>query len=174
MTRRAVEILQRLHSGKVTGAEIGVFQGKTSAKLLGNEMLYLLMVDHWRGFSADGKVIANDRQQEKNMNTAIEATEFAKDRRKIIIKDSNDAATGIDHNSLDFVFIDANHSYEAVMEDIKSWLPKLKEGGLLCGHDYANNEYEFGNEVKRAVDESVNFYGWILELSHDFTWFCKV
>lgn len=174
MTRRAVEILQRLPSGYVIGVEIGVFQGKTSAKLLGRTDLMLFMVDNWRGFSADGKVIADDKQQETNLKTAIESTEFAKDRRNIMRTESSEAAKKIDENSMDFVFIDADHSYEAVLDDIRHWMPKLKIGGLLCGHDYANHEIELGNEVKKAVDEAVAFYGWILELSHDFTWFCRV
>jgi predicted O-methyltransferase YrrM len=38
--------------------------------------------------------------------------------------------------SLDFVFIDANHTYEAVKRDIDAWLPKMKPGGIISGHDY--------------------------------------
>jgi hypothetical protein len=43
-------------------------------------------------------------------------------------------------NSLDFVYIDANHTYEGVKEDIKYWYPKVKPGGLLLGHDYLPND----------------------------------
>lgn len=39
-------------------------------------------------------------------------------------------------NSLDFVFIDADHSYDGVMEDIKFWYPKVKQGCTFAGHDY--------------------------------------
>ncbi len=38
--------------------------------------------------------------------------------------------------SLDFVFIDGDHGYESVRDDIAAWLPKVKLGGLLAGHDY--------------------------------------
>ncbi len=38
--------------------------------------------------------------------------------------------------SIDFVFIDGDHSYDAVIKDIKAWLPKIKTGGILSGHDY--------------------------------------
>jgi cephalosporin hydroxylase len=54
-----------------------------------------------------------------------------------------------DNNSLDFVFIDANHTYEFVRKDIEAWLPKIKVGGYIGGHDYNSCE-----GVKRAVDEA--------------------
>ena len=54
--------------------------------------------------------------------------------------------------SLDFVFIDAYHSYECVSRDIDAWRPKVKRGGLLAGHDYIHwQSPEFG--VVRAVNE---------------------
>lgn len=52
--------------------------------------------------------------------------------------------------SLDFVFLDADHSYEAVKADIAAWLPKLKPGGLLAGDDYC---YPGITGVKQAVDD---------------------
>ena len=48
--------------------------------------------------------------------------------------------------SLDFVFIDGSHKYEDVVNDIKAWLPKVKKGGILSGHDYIDFD-----DVKRAV-----------------------
>jgi predicted O-methyltransferase YrrM len=50
---------------------------------------------------------------------------------------------------LDMVFIDADHKYEIVIADIRAWLPKVKPGGILCGHDYRRP----GDDVNRAVDE---------------------
>ena len=61
---------------------------------------------------------------------------------------------GFDNNSLDFVYLDARHHYEGIKEDIESWFPKVKAGGLFCGHDYLDKiigETNFG--VKKAVDE---------------------
>jgi predicted O-methyltransferase YrrM len=49
--------------------------------------------------------------------------------------------------SLDFVFIDAEHKYEFVMMDIISWLPKVKQGGVIAGHDYG------WEGVTRAINE---------------------
>jgi len=51
----------------------------------------------------------------------------------------------------DFIFIDADHSYKGVMADINAWLPLVKDGGLLTGHDYGGKRKHPG--VKKAVDE---------------------
>ena len=46
------------------------------------------------------------------------------------------AAKHFEDNSLDFVFIDADHSYESVLSDLHAWHSKVKPGGILAGHDY--------------------------------------
>ena len=66
---------------------------------------------------------------------------------------SKEAAKKFESKSLDLVFIDANHTYEAVKEDIKLWLPKVRHGGVICGHDYHRTGNIPHNGVKRAVDE---------------------
>lgn len=174
MAHRSDEILKRLPSGPVVGAEIGVFAGRTSAMLLKREDLTLYMVDPWKAFVADNIVIADDEEQEKNLSKAKDSTEFAVNRRHVIRMTSTIAAQCIDDKSLDFVFIDGDHSYLAVGADIAAWNVKLKDGGLLCGHDYANNEYIFGNEVKRAVDGYAKVHGIEVELGGDFTWFIRL
>ena len=51
--------------------------------------------------------------------------------------------------SLCCVYIDADHTYESVTEDITAWLPKIRAGGVICGHDYSGG----WKEVVRAVDD---------------------
>lgn len=65
---------------------------------------------------------------------------------------SKTAAKRFNDNSLDFVYIDADHSYEAVKNDIKLWYPKVKKGGILAGHDYISAT----PGVIKAVDECIN------------------
>ena len=63
---------------------------------------------------------------------------------------SEKAAKFFTDGCLDLVFIDANHTYPFVKQDIQLWLPKIKKGGIICGHDY-NDFMHVG--VKQAVDE---------------------
>jgi ubiquinone/menaquinone biosynthesis C-methylase UbiE len=65
---------------------------------------------------------------------------------------SLEAVNLYDDESLDFVFIDASHEYEDVKNDILAWLPKVKEGGFIGGHDYSSS----WDGVVRAVDEIFN------------------
>lgn len=62
---------------------------------------------------------------------------------------SLDASTKYPDNSLDFVFLDADHSLEGVRQDIAVWLPKLRTGGILAGHDFCS----YFPAVARAVLE---------------------
>jgi len=67
---------------------------------------------------------------------------------KIYSISSKEAAEQIPH-PLDLVFIDADHAEGAVVHDICLWLPKVREGGIVCGHDYASPKWP---GVKAAVD----------------------
>ena len=62
--------------------------------------------------------------------------------------DTDSASKEFKDNSFDLIFIDADHSYEAVKKDLDNWIPKLKPGGKISGHDYGNKE-----GVGRAVNE---------------------
>jgi len=68
---------------------------------------------------------------------------------KDIKKNSWEAANEFENESVDFIFIDADHKYESVVKDIQAWLPKLKVGGVMSGHDYTQPTAG----VKKAVEE---------------------
>jgi len=67
---------------------------------------------------------------------------------------SKEGATLFRDGVLDFVYLDGNHSLEAVTEDLNFWVPKVKSGGLVSGHDYEDCSIE-GKWcfVKSAVDK---------------------
>lgn len=160
------------------GVEVGVFGGDLSKRLLRRRDLSLDMVDSWEeaqpdgGYSRSGDFHASLDQnaQDAYMQRAMLITEFAASRRRVIRMRSVVAATHYKNESLDFVFLDADHSYEAVQADIAAWLPKVRPGGILCGHDYANEAYPLWG-VARAVDEA---FGPQVELGKNYTWRIRV
>lgn len=69
-----------------------------------------------------------------------------------LIKGMSPAAShGFKGCSLDMVWLDGDHAFETVQAELKQWSPKLRCGGILCGHDYGETLCE---GVQRAVDES--------------------
>lgn len=66
----------------------------------------------------------------------------------ILREDSAKAAARFADGSVDLLFLDADHAYEAVRRDLLAWLPKIRPGGILCGHDYTWKE-----GVRRALHE---------------------
>lgn len=71
---------------------------------------------------------------------------------RVINQDITKAASQYSDESLDFVFVDASHDYESVRNDLWTWYPKVKKGGLMAGHDYSENCLG----VKLAVDQFLN------------------
>ena len=122
---------------KLIGVEIGVSEGENARDILQNmniKMLYA--VDVWDEYHDHGK-----RTTERFLSKVYE--EFWNDVNiKIVKLDSVSASKMFKDNSVDFVYIDGNHSYKFVLKDIESWLPKIKEGGVLCGHDYKKDVLE--------------------------------
>jgi hypothetical protein len=151
-------------NGPRTGVEVGVYRGSTSARLLRNfPLLKLLMVDPWATYapehsyrkSGDGCAKFTPDQQQGNLDAAMMATEFAFGRRTIIREASTDyAATLAADRLFDFVFIDGDHTHEAVKDDIAAWWPHVRVGGIIAGDDYGHPRDRSGVwGVSRAVHE---------------------
>ncbi|MBS0605950.1 MAG: class I SAM-dependent methyltransferase [Verrucomicrobia bacterium] len=123
-----------------TIAEIGVYKGflsKCFRKYYPEAHLYL--IDPWTIYDAylekeAGPVTEDQAQMDAAYRSVREA--FEKDPHATIIKKfSTDAAHEVP-DELDFVYIDGNHSYESIKEDILTWMPKVRAGGIISGHDY--------------------------------------
>lgn len=149
------------------GAEIGVFAGELSRRLLQNPDLTLYMVDSWKQGDGgdDFHARLTQEQQDHYLGATRAATAFAGTRARILVKDSVEAAQEVPDGSLDFVFIDANHTYEACKADVQAWLPKVKPTGFIAGHDYENPGYPTWG-VKRAVEEVLG----TVEVGANYCW----
>lgn len=123
-------------NGFKTMAEVGVRRGGTTFYLLDNFPDLVIY-----GIDTNIKQFYNDNVKEKYGNRLIP-----------LEMTSEMAADHIANDSLDIVFIDANHSYEFVKQDIIKYSPKLRKNGLLTGHDI---DYP---GVNRAVTELITEY----------------
>lgn len=130
-------------------AEIGVRAG-TGLRLLALAQPDLLIgVDRW---SASGDKSKNDGPLTQKaldgfyQNLCSLRRDFWPFLR-LIRNDSVAAAAEVADGSLDFVFIDADHTYEAVRADLRAWWPKVRIGGTLAGHDF----------LERTTDDGVQF-----------------
>lgn len=81
--------------------------------------------------------------------------EYQKNPIALMRMSSEKSSKIIADKSLDLVFLDAQHEYDKVKQDIELWLPKVKDGGIICGHDYnpTNLFLEGFNGVGKAVSE---------------------
>jgi len=66
---------------------------------------------------------------------------------------SNQVLDLFEDESLDFIYIDGNHTYNSVKEDMELWFPKLKKGGLFAGHDYLRMDWENTPFSENGIDK---------------------
>ena len=106
-------------------------------------------IDPWIGGydENDGASFSNMDEVEAEFDERI----YTKYTNVIKIKElSVDACEQFEDEFFDVVYIDGDHTYNGVMSDIRSYLPKVKHGGLLCGHDYWDSGLV---APKQAVDD---------------------
>ena len=143
--QRAVYIATLIDKyGWNSGAEIGVLSGRLHFKLLVRcPGLSMIAVDSWKDKSGS----CTYQNQEANRAEFYDRSRTYGSRDRILEMDSLSAAADIPDESLDFIFIDADHSYDGCRKDILHWIPKLKQTGWILGHDFS------WPGVNRAVKE---------------------
>jgi hypothetical protein len=143
------------------GVEVGVKRGAYSEFLLRHWRGHtLISVDPWREAPTDEYLdranVEQDEQESYYTETRRRLARFGT-RSEVWRTTSVEAAGRVADASLDFVYIDARHDRESVLEDLATWFPKLRRGAIFAGHDYADGEFPNGVfGVKSAVDE---FFG---------------
>lgn len=157
-------LVQRLDRKPVV-VEIGAWLGKSSFYLTENHHQHadIYIVDTWQGTpeSLDGShKLATERDifVDFMRNMRAHHGKFTPLRAHSV-----DAARYFDDNSIDLIFIDADHSYEGAKADIEAWLPKLSAQGIIAGHDYTSSWPGVKRAVKEQFDQAVKKQGqsWI-------------
>jgi predicted O-methyltransferase YrrM len=140
-------------NNKLTIAEIGVYKGRGTSmwnvELINKNIDYdYYAIDHFLGSAEHDKNVNYYEITKQNLRPII-------DKINLIKNDSISESKNYVDGFFDVIYIDASHEYEYVKEDILTWLPKVKKGGIICGDDYiggwpgviqAVNEL-FGNKV---------------------------
>ena len=144
--------------GYKIGVEIGVESGLYSDVLLkANPNLTLYSVDPWKSYRA-----YRDHTSQEKLDRFYEETKAILapygDRSKIVRKSSMEAVNDFADNSLDFVYIDGNHAFMYVAEDIHMWLKKIRPGGIISGHDYKKHKEGVNIHVKQVVQGFTDAY----------------
>lgn len=135
------------------GAEIGVDRGAYSEVLCKlNPQLQLFSIDVWSISSKEDPNTTEARQKQYDEHYEDAKRRLAKYNCKILRQKSLEAVQNFKDNSLDFVYIDSNHSFVEVAGDIYSWEKKVKIGGIVSGHDYQHFPPAKDNHVKHVVD----------------------
>jgi glycosyltransferase involved in cell wall biosynthesis/predicted O-methyltransferase YrrM len=132
--------------------EIGSWKGMSSAYMAveianSKKNIDFYCIDTWEG-SVEHQQYGIDVSN--LYDTFLDNMSPVKKYYKGIRARSLQAVKQFEDNSLDFIFIDASHEYEDVKEDIIAWLPKVKPGGIIAGHDYLNQDFP---GVEKAVHE---------------------
>jgi hypothetical protein len=171
------EIGKEFPKGK--GVEVGTFRGEFSKEIMENWEGSLYMVDVWRPLSNEEYLDASNHGNHENQiyGEAMNNIKGFEDRAVMVRASSEIASDMFEDNSLDFVYIDANHAYDYVVQDIELWYPKIKEGGYLCGHDYINMDwYNDPNFTENGKDKHIysnNFYHGVFGVNPAVDEFCE-
>lgn len=142
--------------GYKVGVEIGTAHGRFMEYFC-KEGLVMYGVDPWFGFKGQGRLTeGEDVQNEYFEETKARLKGYA--NCTLIRKTSMEAVREFEDASLDFVYIDGNHDFSYITEDIREWEKKVRPGGVVSGHDYWDSTYSLRKRVVCHVKPAVDIY----------------
>lgn len=176
--RHAVKLIEVIRENDIkTVAEVGVYMAKTAFFVLGGVHGFEGVgeqIETWIGVDPhtilDMGKNAKRSEHEKDQGYATEKYMSAVTRMKdfpqytLLRKTSVEGAKLLPDHYFDLVYIDADHSYDHAYEDYSIWVHKVKEGGIIAGHDYdsshpgvvqAVQELFRGDEIQRGPGTTV-------------------
>lgn len=185
ITRHGLMDRIKQHLGEINVAiEIGTWRGDFASvmcdKLRPNKFYAIDPFMLYEGYT--DKPNENEFANQRNLDmladrTAGRVNSMLPDGRSVMLREmSCKAIQNFEDNSLDVVYVDADHKYEPVLADIRAWYAKVKPGGILCGDDYIEGSHieKFG--VIQAVKDfaAENNLKFAITGGHNPSWvFCK-
>lgn len=129
-------------NGWTYGVELGVYTGATLFSLLDRHPnLHMLGVDTWQPLSdkaqnrITGDVCYDALPMQSIRDAVLKRARAYGDRCTILVADTAQSAARVPVRSVDFVFVDADHHTDAVRCDVLAWMPRIRAGGAMFGHD---------------------------------------
>jgi len=146
--------------GFTKGAEIGVEEGAYSEILCKvNPKLHLFCIDPWSPSAYEPEEIeSHDKQNFFDEKYELSRKRLALYNCTILRKTSMEAIKDFPDGCLDFVYIDGNHDFINIAKDLHYWLKKIRIGGIISGHDFANFPSKKYNHVKKVVEVYARCY----------------
>jgi predicted O-methyltransferase YrrM len=135
-------------------AEIGVWKGDFAASILDQcpSIEKYLMIDPWANLPDWNKPFnVTPEAFTEIYEEAMHKTEFASGKRVVLKGRTKDVIEDIDEESLDFVYIDGDHTLRGITIDLISILPKIKAGGLIAGDDFTLSPWQHSSEYEPTL-----------------------
>lgn len=159
-------LTDRVLNHGATIVEVGSWKGASTAILAagvkydgGEGRVYA--VDHWKG--SEGVAHHHQKhpgQEWRNIFNLFKANMASLGFTKVVTPiclDSVKASKQFEDGSLDMVFLDGDHRYKQFLADVKAWFPKVRPGGIICGHDCEGfYETEFSDRMQKVIDGSLD------------------
>jgi len=149
------------------GAEIGVDNGRYSKWIcIKVKKSKLFLIDPYLAYPEYVECHKKEDQKEADQHYENAKTRLAKFNVEFIRKTSMEAVKDFKDNSLDFVFIDGNHQFQYITNDIAEWGKKVRLGGIISGHDYGRSsrskEFIHVKDVVSAWTYSHGIHPWFI------------
>lgn len=152
-------------------AEVGVNQGKLSERII--KLINpkkLILIDAWSvAVMRDNSDLQNSFTQNDFdlLYTHVYNKFVNKNNVEIIRKNSKEALESFPDGYFDWIYIDASHNYDDVLNDLELSRLKVKKDGIITGDDYVDAKGKWGSDVIRAVDDFAKKYGFHIESIND-------
>jgi hypothetical protein len=139
--------------------EIGAWKGRSAAFMAveiinSGKSIEFYTIDHWLGSNERAHHLDPDVMSGRLFDVFLKNIEPVQNHVRPLRGYSTDIAKTFPDRSLDFIYLDAGHTYEHVSADLAAWWPKLKPNGVIAGDDWC-----WGDGVARAVTEFFEMQG---------------
>lgn len=152
-------------------AEIGVsFGGHAESMLTNSKVEKLYGIDPYKHYQEHDNLTNLSQIEFDELYNFVKNRLSKYENRYEHIRMLSGEAIGEIIGQLDGVFIDANHTYEGILDDLSIWFLKIRDGGIIGGHEYDHRNYQ---DVKKGIDEFFNRFGWVVNQEGESAWWVQ-